>query len=282
MIPAEFGYRRAASVAEAIGMLTQDEDARLLAGGHSLIPLMKLRLAVPSLLVDIGKVAELRYVSEGPGYLAIGALTRHHTLATNPLVREQAGLLAAVATEIGDPQVRHRGTIGGSLAHGDPASDLPAALLALDASYLVSSPAGNRVISAGVFHLGFLQTALQHGEVITEIRVPSGTGSYGFRKFRARSMDWAMAGVAAARTPSGIRVALVNMGAVPLRAAAVEAALSAGRPAAEAAALAAVDTAPPADTSASAGFRRHLARVLTGQALADVDAAAPGRAGSVE
>jgi carbon-monoxide dehydrogenase medium subunit len=276
VIPAEFGYVRAASAADASAALAADPDAKLLAGGHSLLPLMKLRLATPSLLVDIGRLDELRYVRRDGDELAIGALTRHRALETDPLVRRQAGLLAAAAAEIGDPQVRHRGTIGGSVAHGDPASDLPAVLLALDASYLLTGPAGQRTVSASEFHLGFLETALAPDEILTEIRVPAGAERYVFKKFRGRAIDWAVVGVAAVTTAAatttgaGIRVALVNMAATPVRARAVEAALAAGEPAGQAARLAAEGTEPPSDLNASAGFRRHLARVLTARALADM------------
>jgi carbon-monoxide dehydrogenase medium subunit len=280
VIPAEFGYVRAASAADASAALAADPDAKLLAGGHSLLPLMKLRLATPSLLVDIGRLDELRYVRREGDELAIGALTRHRALETDPLVRRQAGLLAAAAAEVGDPQVRHRGTIGGSVAHGDPASDLPAVLLALDASYLLTGPAGQRTVPASEFHLGFLETALAPDEILTEIRVPAGTERYVFRKFRGRAIDWAVVGVAAVATGAatttgaGVRVALVNMAATPVRAHAVEAALAAGEPAGQAARLAAEGTEPPSDLNASAGFRRHLARVLTARALADLGVAA--------
>lgn len=270
MIPAAFDYVRAGSVAEAVGLLAADEDAKLLAGGHSLVPLMKLRLAAPSQLVDVGKIAGLSYVRNAGDHIAIGALTRHCALAADPVIRSEAGLLAAAAAEIGDPQVRHRGTIGGSVAHGDPASDLPAALLALDASYLVTGQAGDRTISAARFHLGFLQTALQPAEVLTEIRVPIGARRFVFRKFRARASDWALVGVAATSGPAGVRIGLVNMGATPLRARQAEAAVAAGQPPANAARLAAEDTTPPDDLGASAGFRRHLARVLVGQALTEL------------
>jgi aerobic carbon-monoxide dehydrogenase medium subunit len=289
VIPAEFEYVRAASAADASAALAADPDAKLLAGGHSLLPLMKLRLATPSLLVDIGRLDELRYVRRDGDELAIGALTRHRALETDPLVRRQAGLLAAAAAEVGDPQVRHRGTIGGSVAHGDPASDLPAVLLALDASYLLTGPAGQRTVPASEFHLGFLETALAPDEILTEIRVPAGAERYVFKKFRGRAIDWAVVGVAAvtaaaattaaattaaATTGAGVRVALVNMAATPVRARAVEAALAAGEPAGQAARLAAEGTEPPSDLNASAGFRCHLARVLTARALADLGVAA--------
>jgi carbon-monoxide dehydrogenase medium subunit len=275
MIPASFDYEVADSTGHALALLAEHgDDAKLLAGGHSLLPLMKLRLATPSLLVDIGRLDELRYVRQEGDELAIGALTRHRALETDPLVRRLAGLLAVTAAEVGDPQVRHRGTIGGSVAHGDPASDLPAALLALAASYVLTGPAGTRVVPAAGFHRGFLETALAPDEVLTEIRVPVGAIRFAFSKFRARAIDWAVVGVAAAATEAGIAVALVNMAATPVRAHAVEAALAAGKPAGQAAALAAEGTEPPSDLAATAGFRRHLARVLTARALAELGVAA--------
>jgi carbon-monoxide dehydrogenase medium subunit len=252
-------------------LLAADPDAKLLAGGHSLLPLMKLRLATPATVVDIGRLDGLRYVRDEGNRVAIGALTRHRTLETDPVVAARAGLLATAAAEVGDPQVRHRGTIGGSLAHGDPASDLPAALLALDAEYVLLGPAGTRTVPAADFHRGFLETALEPAEVLTEIRVPAGVKRFAFAKFRGRAIDWAVAGVAAAATAGGVRVALVNMAATPVRALAVEAALADGLPAAEAAQLADRGTEPPTDVNASAGFRRHLARVLTGRVLAELE-----------
>src|SRR5690606_9386653 len=173
MIPAPFEYRRASSAEEAVSLLTEHgDDAKLLAGGHSLLPLMKLRLAVPGVLIDIGRVGDLAYVSDDAGdTVRIGALTRHHDVANSDLLRERVPLLAEVAGQIGDPQVRHRGTIGGSLAHGDPASDLPAALLALRATLVARGPNGEREISADDFFTGFLETALAPDELLTEIRV---------------------------------------------------------------------------------------------------------------
>jgi aerobic carbon-monoxide dehydrogenase medium subunit len=179
VIPAAFDYQRAGSVDEAIGLLTEaGEDAKLIAGGHSLLPLMKLRLAAPSVLIDIGRIADLSYVRGEGDEVRIGALTRHHDAATSDLLREQVPLLAQVASQIGDPQVRHRGTVGGSVAHGDPASDLPAALLALRATLVARGPGGERTIAADDFFTGFLETALAPDEVLTEIRVPAvpGTG----------------------------------------------------------------------------------------------------------
>ncbi|MHB1930002.1 MAG: FAD binding domain-containing protein, partial [Acidimicrobiales bacterium] len=198
MIPAPFDYQRAGSVDEALRMLEEGgEDAKLLAGGHSLLPLMKLRLAAPPLLIDIGRIRELSFVREDGDSVVIGALTRHRDVEIDPIVREHAPILAHVAGQVGDPQVRHRGTIGGSIAHGDPASDLPAAALALGATFRVVGPGGERSIPAVEFFQGFLETALQPAEVLTEIVVPKVTGAgWSFQKFNRRAQDWAIVGVA--------------------------------------------------------------------------------------
>lgn len=268
MIPASFDYRRAASLDEAIKVLSDNgEDAKLLAGGHSLLPLMKLRLAAPSLLVDIGRLAELSYVRDGGDHVAVGALTRHRDVETSDVLREHAPMLAHVAGQVGDPQVRHRGTIGGSVSHGDPASDLPAACLALDATFTAVGPGGERQISAADFFQGFLETALQPDEVLTEIRVPKTNGAgWSFQKFNRRAQDWAIVGVAAVR---GERpgIGLINMGPTPLRATAVEDALAGGASAADAAAHAADGLDPPKDLNATPEYRRHLAQVLVRRAL---------------
>jgi carbon-monoxide dehydrogenase medium subunit len=271
VIPAAFDYQRAASVDEALAALAEHgDDAKLLAGGHSLLPLMKLRLAMPSVLVDIGRIPDLSYVRGDGGEVRIGALTRHHDLATSELAREQVPLLAAVATEIGDPQVRHRGTVGGSVAHGDPASDLPAALLAMRATLVARGPGGERSIAADDFFTGFLETALAPDEILTEIRVPAAPDAgWGFEKFNRRAQDWAIVGVAAVLTngSGGPGVGLVNMGSLPVRAAGVEEALRSGSGAGDAAARAADGTEPPDDLNATPEFRRHLAQVLTRRAL---------------
>jgi carbon-monoxide dehydrogenase medium subunit len=271
VIPAPFDYQRASSVDEALAALAEHgEDAKLLAGGHSLLPLMKLRLAMPAVLVDIGRIPDLSYVRGDGGEVRIGALTRHHDLATSDLAREQVPLLAQVAGQIGDPQVRHRGTVGGSVAHGDPASDLPAALLALRGTLVAVGPGGERTIAADDFFTGFLETALAPDEVLTEIRVPAVPGvGWAFEKFQRRAQDWAIVGVATvlADGSGGPGVALVNMGSLPLRAAGVEDALRSGSAAAEAAARAAEGTEPPDDLNASPEYRRHLVEVLTRRAL---------------
>lgn len=268
MIPARFDYEVAESVDQAIELLGSGGDAKLLAGGHSLLPLMRLRLARPGLLVDIGRLDELRYVREDGDRIAIGALTRHHDVANDPLLLAENGLLAKTAAGIGDPQVRHMGTIGGSVAHGDPASDLPAVLVALEADLVVRGPGGERTIPAGELFRGFLETALEPGEVLTEIRVPKlGAGGWSYLKLTRRAQDWATVGVAAVQANGSARVALTNMGATPVRALGVEEALGSGADAAAAAERAAEGTSPPSDHSASAEFRQHLARVLTRRAL---------------
>jgi carbon-monoxide dehydrogenase medium subunit len=272
MIPVGFDYVRAGSVGEAVSLLSEHgDDAKLLAGGHSLLPLMKLRMATPAVLVDVGRVGDLSYIDRTDGEIRIGALTRHQDVGASDLLREHAPLLAEVAGQIGDPQVRHRGTIGGSIAHGDPASDLPAALLALRGTVVARGPGGDREIAADDLFTGFLETALAPDEMLTEIRVPvmaAGTG-WAFQKFNRRAQDWAIVAVAAVAgsNGSGAGIGLVNMGATPVRAAEAEGALSGGASAADAAALADRGTEPPDDLNASPDFRRHLARVLTRRAL---------------
>jgi len=270
MIPAAFEYVRAGSVDEAIAALAEHGDeAKLLAGGHSLLPLMKLRLAFPSVLIDVGRVRELDFVREDGDQIVVGALTRHSELARNDLVRQEAPLLARAASLIGDPQVRHRGTIGGSLAHGDPASDLPAVVLALGATLVAQGPDGRREIAADDMFQGFLETALDEDEMLTEIRLPRAAGrGWSYQKFTRRSQDWAIVAVAAVTGGGGApSVTLVNMGTRPMRATETESALASGSSPADAAALAADGTEPPADLVASSDYRRHLATVLTRRAL---------------
>jgi aerobic carbon-monoxide dehydrogenase medium subunit len=277
MIPAAFDYQRASSVDEAVGLLAEHgDDAKLLAGGHSLLPLMRLRLAAPAVLVDIGRLEDLSYVRTDGGQVRIGALCRHHDLATSDELREQAPLLAHIAGQIGDPQVRHRGTIGGSIAHGDPASDLPAALLALRGTLVARGPGGEREIPADEMFTGFLETALAPDEVLTEIRVPAvGSAPWGFQKFVRRAQDWAIVGCAAVLGNGGSGgpgVGLVNMGPTPLRAAGVEDALRNGASPGDAASHADEGTEPTDDLNASAEYRRHLARVLVRRALESAEA----------
>lgn len=195
MIPARFDYRRASSVGEALSLLEEGgEDAKALAGGHSLLPLMRLRLATPSLLVDIGRLGELSYVRREGDEVAIGALTRHRDLEISPVLAESVPILAHAASLVGDPSVRHRGTIGGSLAHGDPASDLPAVVLALGGSIVAEGPAGRRSIPATEFFRGFFETALAPNELVVEVRVPVATGGWSYQKFNRRAQDWAIVG----------------------------------------------------------------------------------------
>ena len=269
MIPAAFDYVRAGSASEAIALLGEHGDeAKLLAGGHSLLPMMKLRLAVPSVVVDIGRVTDLSYIRNGGDYIAIGALTRHRALETSDLLAAECPLLGHVAGEVGDPQVRHRGTIGGSLAHSDPASDLPAAVLALGGTLVAQGPSGSREIAAGDFFTGYFESALADDEMLTEIRVPKAPGDgWNYQKFNRRAQDWAIVGAAAVTVNGGTNVALVNMGSVPLRASATEAALAGGASAAEAAEQAAEGTDAPTDLNATPDYRNHLARVLTRRAL---------------
>ena len=201
MIPAPFDYVRASSAEEAIRLAGEHGDeAKFLAGGHSLLPLMKLRLAQPAVLVDIGRLADLSYIRDGGDHIAIGALTRHRDVETSDLLAEHVPLLAHAASHVGDPQVRHRGTIGGSIAHADPASDLPATTLALGATYVAQGPGGTREIAAADFYEGFLTSSLAADELLTEIRVPKMAGAgWGFQKFNRRAQDWAIVGVAAWR-----------------------------------------------------------------------------------
>jgi carbon-monoxide dehydrogenase medium subunit len=269
VIPAPFEYARPGTVDEALALLAEHgDDAKLIAGGHSLLPLMKLRLATPGVLIDISRLDELSYVRDSSEEVRIGGLTRHHDVEHSPVLREHCGLLAHVTGFVGDPQVRHRGTLGGSLAHGDPASDLPAAVLALGGSLVLRGPGGERVVAAADFFTGFLETALRPDEVLVEVRVPkTGDAGWSYQKFVKRAQDWAIVGVAAVSGPEVTGVALVNMGSTPVRAAAVEAALASGATAVEAASRADDGTDPGADINASADYRRHLARVLTRRAL---------------
>ncbi len=275
MIPAAFDYEVAESVEHAIELLGTKEDAKLLAGGHSLLPLMKVRLARPATLVDICRVAGLAGVREDGEHLVVGALTRHHDLNHDSLAQEHCPLLAHAAGLVGDPQVRHRGTLGGALAHGDPSGDLPTVALTLDAQIVVRGSGGERTIAAADFFRGVYETALAPDELIVEVRFPrSASAGWSYIKFRRRSVDWATVGVAAVVEGSNgtigtTRIGLTNMGSTPLRATAVEQALQ-GAPrdgVAAAAEQADSGTNPPADTMASSDFRRHLSRVLTARAV---------------
>ncbi len=269
MIPAAFEYVRADSVDAALSALTEyGDEAKLLAGGHSLIPLMKLRLAAPSVLVDVGRLDDLRYINDAGDYISIGALTRHRDLETSSLLASAAPLLAHAAGHVGDPQVRHRGTIGGSLAHADPASDLPAVALAMGATIVATGPNGTREIAASEFYTGFLESALAPDELLTEIRIPKlDTQGWSFQKFNRRAQDWAIVGVATVRANGSTGVGLVNMGSTPLLASAVMNAVKSGANAADAAALANEGTEAQSDINASSEYREHLARVLVRRSL---------------
>jgi aerobic carbon-monoxide dehydrogenase medium subunit len=274
MIPAEFDYVAPDSLEDVLRALSEGgEDAKLLAGGHSLLPLMKLRLAAPSLLVDLRKVPGLSGIERSNGGWRIGALTPHAELEHTP----DLGVVAVAAGTIADPQVRNRGTIGGSLAHGDPASDLPAVMLITEASVTLRGSGGERSVAAADLFENYLQTSVGPDEVLTEVHIPALDGwGFGYEKFNRRSEDWAMVGISAVVKASDgqcedVRIGLTNMGSVPLRASAAEEALRGQSLSAEsiasAAEQAAEGTDPPADLNASAEYKRHLARVLTRRAL---------------
>ena len=269
MIPAKFDYVRAGSADEAISLISEHGDeAKFLAGGHSLLPLMKLRLAQPSVLVDIGRLTDLSYIRDAGDHVAIGALTRHMDIERSDVLKEHAPLLAHATSHVGDPQVRHRGTIGGSIAHADPASDLPATTLALGATYVAQGPNGTREIAAADFYEGFLTSTLAADEMLTEIRVPKMQGAgWGFQKFNRRAQDWAIVGVAAWRRNGEAGVGLVNMASVPVLATSVASALAGGASVEDAAEQAAAEADPQADLNASVEYRTHLAKVLTRRAL---------------
>ncbi len=280
MIPAKFDYVRPASVDEAVRALASGgEDAKVIAGGQSLLPLLRLRLAYPELLVDVGGIGELRGVTDAGEALIIGARTTHYQLTRDPLVAEHAGLLSEASRTVADPAVRHRGTLGGALAHADPAGDLPAVVLALDATIIAHGPNGEREIPAADFFVDYLTSALEPDEILTAIRIPKLGPGWGFRyeKFHRTAQAWATVGVAAlVRRSNGsvaeARIGLTNMGTTPVRATAAERAATgaeASRTAlSEAAAHADEGTEPPGDLHGAPDYRRHLARVLTGRALA--------------
>jgi len=279
MIPAQFDYLRPSSLGSAVEALADDGEAKVIAGGQSLLPLLRLRLAYPTLLVDIGGLDGLAGVRDAGDWLEIGALTTIYELTRDPLVREHCGLIAEAASTVADPAVRHRGTIGGSLAHSDPAGDLPAVITALDGTLIATGPDGEREIAPAEFFVDYLTNALELGEILTGVRVPKLGAGWGFHyeKFQPTAQAWAIVGVAAlARRENGhvaeARIGLTNMSTVPVRALAAEAAAAGAVASADALAAAATyadeDTAPPDDLRAAADYRRHLARVLTGRALA--------------
>jgi carbon-monoxide dehydrogenase medium subunit len=265
MIPPVFRYERAGSIDEALSHLSSyGDEAKVLAGGHSLLPMMKLRLASPGVLVDIGRIGALRDIRLDGDQVVIGALCTHARVASSALVGEHLPLLARAASLIGDPQVRHRGTIGGSLSHADPKADHPLAALALGATMIVEGPQGRREVGVDEFFLGYFTTALDPQELLVEVRFPSAAGlGWGYEKLVARSNDWATVAVATV----GGRIALAAMGDRPLRAWAAEEALAAGGGVDAAAERAAEDTEPNVDIAGDAEYRAHLARVLTRRAL---------------
>jgi carbon-monoxide dehydrogenase medium subunit len=275
VIPARFDYDVAESVDHAIELLgAGGGDAKLLAGGHSLIPALKLRIARPAKLVDIGRLSDLAYVRDGGTHVAIGALTRHATVAADDTLAEHCPIVSFTAGQIGDPQVRHCGTLGGTLAHGDPASDMPAVMLALGADLVARGKGGERVISATDFFTGVFETALAPDEVLVEARVPKLAASTGWSYMKAsrRAQDWATVGVAALvhRDNGSIArasIGLVNMGGTPLRAKAAEDALAGGTSAADAAMLVTDGAQPPSDHAGSSEYRAHLAQVMARRAL---------------
>lgn len=280
MIPAAFAYARPSTVEEALQAIASGgEDVKILAGGQSLIPVMRLRLAAPETVVDLTRVAELRGVREEGDQLVIGAMTTHSDVLGDPLIAQYGQLLVQATETVADRQVRHRGTFGGALAHADPAGDLPAVALALDAEFVIAGPGGaRRTVSAAEFFVDYLTTALEEGELLVEIRLPKLGSEWGVRyeKFNRVAQAWSIVAVAAAVRREGgriaeARIALTNMGPTPLRASATEAALIGADVSLEAvtaaAAVAAEGTEPSSDLNAQADYRQHLAQVLTRRAL---------------
>ena len=264
MIPAAFEYIRADSAEEAALLLARHgEDAKLIAGGQSLVPLMRLRLSQPAVLVDIGRMRGLDHIRHDNGTLVIGALARHVDIHGSDVVRDALPLLADMAYEVGDSQVRNLGTMGGVVAHGDPAGDYNALALMLDAE-IVTTKGTHR---AGGFYRDLFTTALQPDEVVVEVRFPVATGAHAYQKFRRRLYDWALAGVAVQRRDDGWRVGFVNLGPTPRRGTAVERALAGGASPPDAAAQAGQDIEPTSDVRGSAAYKTHLTEVLTARAL---------------
>lgn len=283
MIPAAFDYAAPTTLEEALSLLAQaGDEGKILAGGQSLIPVMKLRLAAPEHLIDLGKIDGLNGVSEDGDAVVIGAMTPHHVVASDPLVARHAGLIQKATQTVADPQVRHRGTFGGALVHADPAGDLPAPALALEAEFVIAGPGGTRTVSAADFFQGLFTTAVGEDEILTQVRIPKTTGwGSDYQKFTRVAQQWSIVGIAAAIRVEGgaiaeARIGLTNMGSVPLRATAVEQALR-GCALEEAAvkaatASAAAGTNPPSDINGDADFRRHLAGVLTARAVLNAGA----------
>ena len=277
MIPAQFDYLAPASVEEALQALAHfGDDAKIIAGGQSLLPVLRMRLNAPQVVVDIGRIDSLRGIRDDGDAIVIGAMTTHHDVLNDALVREHALLITKAAAEVADAQVRHRGTFGGALAHADPAGDLGAPALALGAEFVIAGPAGTRTVGADDFFVGLFETAIGEDEILTEVRIPKHTGwGAHYEKFVRVAHQWPIVAVAATVRVDGdaigeARIGLTNMGSTPLRARAVEDALrSVDHPGAieEAAQLAAEGTNPPSDLNGSSDYRKHLARVLTGRAV---------------
>lgn len=278
MIPAKFDYVRPSTVEEAVSALQQGgDDAKILAGGQSLLPVLRLRLAAPSVVIDLGGIAELRQISEDGDRVAIGAMAPHHDVMRDDLVKQHVTLLSQATATVADPQVRHRGTLGGALAHADPAGDLGAVALALDAEFVIAGSSGTRTVPANEFFVDYFTTAIGEGEILTQVRFPKYTGwSTHYEKFNRTAQAWSMVAVAAALRVEGgsiaeARIGLTNMGTTPIRATGVEQALV-GQPATADSVRAAAEhategTAAPSDADAAADYREHLAKVLTGRAV---------------
>ncbi|MGY2083346.1 FAD binding domain-containing protein [Blastococcus sp. SYSU DS0539] len=279
MIPAPFAYARPTSVDEALQAIAEGgEDVKVLAGGQSLIPVMRLRLAAPETVVDLARVAELRGVREEDDAIVVGAMTTHSDVLADPLIRQYAPLVAEATATVADRQVRHRGTFGGALVHADPAGDLPAVALALDAEFVIVGPGGRRTVPATEFFVDYLTTAVEEGELLVEVRLPKLAGSWGmhYEKFNRVAQAWSIVAVAAAvRREDGriveARIGLTNMGPTPLRARQVEEALAGAEATPDAVAAAAqhaaAGTDPSSDLNAQADYRQHLATVLTRRAV---------------
>ncbi len=270
MIAAPFDYLRPRTLDEAVGLLTQHgDDAKILAGGHSLIPAMKLRLAQPKVLVDIAGIGDLNYIREDDGKIVIGAMTTHFEIESSELLAGKCPLLTEVAPQIGDVQIRNKGTLGGSLVHADPAADWPAAILALDAELFLAGPGGGRVVNAGDFFVDMLQTAVRPNEILSEIRVPVTGKSVAYVKFAQKASGFAIAGVAVVidEKKKDVRIGITGVAVKAYRAKAVEKALRAGEEFPAASQKAATGVDPLSDMHASAEFRAHLARVNTQRAL---------------
>ncbi|HLR83774.1 MAG TPA: xanthine dehydrogenase family protein subunit M [Nocardioidaceae bacterium] len=276
MIPAQFDYHAPTTVDEAVTLLSQaGDDVKVLAGGQSLIPVLRLRMAAPDVLVDLGRVDELSGVRDDGDAIVIGAMTSHHTVANDPLVAENARLITEAVRTVADPQVRHRGTFGGALVHADPAGDLPATAVALGAEFGISGSDGRRTVAAEDFFVDLFTTAVGEDEILTHVRVPKHAGwGADYQKFTRVAQQWSIVGVAATVRMEGdtiaeARVGLTNMGSTPIRARAVETAVAGSSVDGidAAAASAAEGTNPPTDLNGDADYRRHLASVLTARAL---------------